>query len=135
VRYLLLSGLLALATLALALAVALRLQRRIAAPILELVDKARQVSVQQYLSLRMPRRGHVAELDDLIDAFNNMRAGIETREGRIRSQAKALREANDTLRRLAMDLSLLDGGLDIDTGPQGTRVSIQLPRQDRDGTS
>jgi signal transduction histidine kinase len=107
-RYLLLSSLLALATLALALAVALRLQRRIAAPILELADKAQQVSVQQDLSLRMPRRGRVAELDDLIDAFNNMLAGIETREGRIRSQTQALREANDKLRRLAMDLSLLE---------------------------
>jgi signal transduction histidine kinase len=31
-------------------------------------------------------------------------------------------------------VALLDGSLDIDTGPQGTRVSIQLPRQDRDGS-
>jgi signal transduction histidine kinase len=88
--------------------VVLRLQRRIAAPILALADRARQVAAQQDLSLRVTRRPRVAELDTLIDALNTMLAGIEAREGRIRAQAAALGEANEKLRRLAMDLSLME---------------------------
>lgn len=107
-RYLLLSGALALATLALVLVVVLRLQRRIAAPILALADRARQVAAQQDLSLRVTRHSQVAELDTLIDALNTMLAGIEAREGRIRAQAAALGAANEKLRRLAMDLSLME---------------------------
>ena len=107
-RYLALSAGLALATLAMALVVALRLRRRIAAPILELADKARQVSARQDLSLRMARRERITEVDTLIGAFNGMLAGIAAREGRIEAQSAALREANDKLRRLAMDLSLME---------------------------
>ncbi|WP_295886055.1 CHASE sensor domain-containing protein [uncultured Thiohalocapsa sp.] len=107
-HYLWLSALLALATLVVALLVALRLQRRIAAPLSSLAETARQVSAQQDLSLRMPPHGRVAELDDLIDAFNSMLAGLESREGRIQQQAAALHTANTKLRALAVDLSLLE---------------------------
>jgi len=92
---------LALLTLASALLLALWLQRRIAQPILELVDATRAVSERQDFSLRVPAPRAERELGTLVEGFNQMLGQIEQREA-------ALDQANATLRRLAADLSLLE---------------------------
>jgi signal transduction histidine kinase len=92
---------LALLTLAAALLLALWLQRRIARPILELVDATRAVSERQDFSLRVPTPRAEREIGTLVTGFNQMLAQIEQRE-------TALNQANATLRRLAADLSLLE---------------------------
>ncbi len=92
---------LALLTLAVALLLALWLQRRIARPILNLVDAARTVSERQDFSLRVPTPRAEREIGTLVKSFNQMLAQIEQREA-------ALDQANRTLRRLATDLSLLE---------------------------
>jgi len=87
---------LALLTLVTALLLALWLQRRIARPILELVDATREVSERQDFSLRVPTPRAEREIGTLVKGFNQMRAQIEQRE-------TALDQANATLRRLAAD--------------------------------
>lgn len=99
--YATLALLLALVTLTIALVVALRLQRRIARPILELVEATRMVARRQDFSLRVPSPQAEREIDTLVESFNRMLAQIEQREA-------ALERANVKLRQLATDLSLLE---------------------------
>ncbi len=96
-----LAGGLALVTLAIALALALWLQRRIARPVLDLVDATRTVSERQDFSLRVSAPRADREIDTLVQGFNRMLAQIEQREA-------ALDAANGALRQLAADLSLME---------------------------
>lgn len=90
----------ALLTLGLALLVALRLQRRIAGPILALVQATRAITAREDFTLRVPAPTADREIDTLVRDFNGMLAHIEQREA-------ALDAANAELRRLAADLALL----------------------------
>jgi len=89
----------ALLTLAVALTTALRLQRRIARPIMELEGAVRAVSEREDFSLRVPVLRAEREVHGLAQTFNRMLMQIEQREA-------ALGEANTALRRLASDLAM-----------------------------
>nr|WP_240905883.1 CHASE sensor domain-containing protein [Thiorhodococcus mannitoliphagus] len=107
-QYALFGGLLALLTLGVAFVAALRLQRRIAHPILNLAAKTREITAQRNVTLRVAEIDSGDEIATLVHDFNLMLGRIEEREEALRRHAEALSEANAKLRRLAMDLSLLE---------------------------
>src|SRR5262249_13755761 len=73
------------ASAALAYFISRGLQHRISGPILELAKIAAAVSTQRDYSVRA-QPAHVAELDQLTDAFNHMLREIQHNEGRLRTQ-------------------------------------------------
>ena len=95
-----LSGVIAIAVLAVALlaayALAAALQGRISGPILALAETATMVSTRQDYAVRAPKFGE-DELGGLTDAFNQMLARIE-------DQNRALRASQDELQRYATEL-------------------------------
>ena len=95
------AGGLVLLTLAIAFGLAYWLQRRIARPVLELVEATRRVSELEDFSLRVSAPRADREIDTLVQGFNRMLGQIEQRKS-------ALDAANAALRRLAVDLSLLE---------------------------
>lgn len=99
--YTLLVGALTLGTLVLALLLALYLQRYIARSLLTLVEATRRVADEGNYALRVPSLGLEREIESLVNGFNAMLAQIEARE-------TALARANARLRRLALDLTMLD---------------------------
>jgi len=99
--YVAVAAVLVTATLALALLVALWLQRRLARPVLELVEAARSVGARQDFSVRVRVPRAEREIGTLVISFNQMLAQIEQREA-------DLDRANAALRQLAKELSLLE---------------------------
>jgi len=94
-------GLLLILTLAAALLVAARLQRRISEPILRLAASARTVSRGGDYSLRVRPTESDDEIAVLFRGFNAMLEQIETRTAE-------LREANARLQHLAKEISLVE---------------------------
>ncbi|MGE3539370.1 MAG: ATP-binding protein [Candidatus Tectimicrobiota bacterium] len=88
-RYLSLTSLVGLASLALALGISSRLQRRIAGPLVHLAHIARRVSAEQRYTVRVPVPGR-DELGLLSEAFNAMLTQIQARDA-------ALQQAHDVL--------------------------------------
>nr|WP_242523170.1 CHASE sensor domain-containing protein [Thiocystis minor] len=107
-QYVLFGGLLGLLTLGVAFVLALRLQRRIARPILNLAAKTREISARRDVGLRVAELDSGDELATLVHDFNAMLGQLEAHEDALRHHAEALDLANAKLRRLAMDLSLLE---------------------------
>lgn len=107
-NYALSAGLIALLILGAALAVAMRLQRHIAGPILRLAARTREVSEREDLGLRIVEPASFEEIDTLVRYLNRMLAGIEERELALQGQAEALDRANARLRALATELSLVE---------------------------
>jgi signal transduction histidine kinase/ActR/RegA family two-component response regulator len=69
-----------------------RLQRVIAAPILDLARTAQRVSAERAYDLRATRHGH-DELGQLVDRFNDMLAEIEARDAQLRGHRDRLESA------------------------------------------
>ncbi len=107
-QYVRFGGFLGLLTLGVAFAVALRLRRRIVRPILHLAAKTREIAAQGDVTRRVAELDSGDELATLVHDFNAMLSRIEERENALEHHAKALDRANAKLRRLAMDLSLLE---------------------------
>jgi signal transduction histidine kinase len=97
-----------LVTFAVALVVALRLQRRIAQPILDLAATSRAISQQQDFSARVVDPNAGEEIGTLVQDFNALLKAIEQRETSLQRQSEALRQVNAKLRRLAVDVSVLE---------------------------
>ncbi len=79
----------------LALVVALRLQRRISAPILALAETARRVAQTQRYDLRIGKiqdKSSQDEIDTLVDSFNNMLGEIESRDTSLREHRDHLED-------------------------------------------
>ncbi len=106
--YLLLAALVALFTLVAALLAATRLQRRIAGPILELAERSRAISVNQDFTVRLPDPDAGEEITTLVKGFNDVLQGLAERETHLSRQTRALDQANDKLRRMAMDLAMME---------------------------
>ena len=85
---------LGLAVFFLAVLVALRLQRRISQPILDLADTARRVAQTQRYDLRIEQTSH-DEIGALVTSFNNMLGEIEARDTRLREHQEHLEEMVD----------------------------------------
>jgi signal transduction histidine kinase len=102
------AGLLAMLTLGAALAVALRLQRRISGPILRLAAKTREISERPDPEQRITEPASFEEIDTLVRGLNAMLAAIEEREVALASQAEALDRSNARLRALTTELSLVE---------------------------
>ncbi|RMF72825.1 MAG: response regulator [Acidobacteria bacterium] len=104
-RYLQISGLVGLASLAFAALVARFTQRLLSEPILSLADTARRIEREGDYALRVPKPG-ADELGELIDAFNAMLERIERQnralergraelERRVEERTQALAEAKE----------------------------------------
>lgn len=106
--YLPLAALVGLFTLGAALVLALRLRRRIAGPILALAEHSRAISAGEDFTGRLPDPNAGEEISTLVEGFNAVLQGLEARELQLARQARALDQANAKLRRLAMDLALLE---------------------------
>jgi signal transduction histidine kinase len=106
--YLAIGGLVALITFGLAWALALRLQRRIAGPILALAERSRAISVGRDSSGRLPDPNAGEEISVLVRGFNAILQGLSERESELSRKASALDQANEKLRRMAMDLAMLE---------------------------
>lgn len=121
-----LSGIIALAVLAIALlaayALAAALQGRISAPVLVLAQTAAAVSEHQDYSVRAPKLGD-DELGKLTDAFNQMLGRIEEQkqelqqyatelEQRVAERTRELEQSNEALRRNAAELAASNDELD-----------------------
>jgi signal transduction histidine kinase len=100
--------LIALITFAVAVVAALQLQRRIADPILDLAAKSQVISAQQDFAIRVPDPKTGPEISTLVQGFNAMLAATEQHERALQRQSNALQQANAKLRRLALDISLLE---------------------------
>jgi len=107
-QYFLFGGALAVLTLAAALAVALRLQRRISSPILALARQSRRISEQKAFSDRITDPMAGEELATLVDGFNAVLDVIEQRKSELARHVEALNRANSQLRRLATDMALIE---------------------------
>ncbi len=107
-HYLALGGLAALITLGLALALALRLQRGIAGPILALAERSRALSAGQDHAARLSDPNAGEEIATLVQGFNAVLAGLEARELSLSRHSRALDQANAKLRALALDLATLE---------------------------
>jgi PAS domain S-box-containing protein len=66
-------------------------RRAVARPIVELADSARFVSRERDYSVRVPQTGTGDELSILVDAFNEMLAGIQNRDLALDSERARLR--------------------------------------------
>lgn len=106
--YLPLAALVGLFTLGAALVVALRLRRRIAEPILRLAMGSRAISEARDFRARLADPDVGGEISTLVTGFNAVLQGLEERESELARQAGALDQANAKLRRLALDLALLE---------------------------
>ena len=107
-QYLSLGGVLALLTLALALGLALRLQRGLSGPILALAEQSRAISGEGTFSARIRDPGAGPELATLVTGFNTILEAVEHRESELARRAEALDRANRRLRRLAMEMALVE---------------------------
>ena len=81
-----------LAVFLLAVLLALRLQRRISQPILDLAETARRIAQTQRFDLRLTRTSN-DEIGDLVDSFNDMMGEIHARD-------ESLRQHRDNLEQL-----------------------------------
>lgn len=75
----------------LAILLALRLQRRISEPILDLADTARRVAQTERYDLRIDKRSQ-DEIGMLVDSFNDMMSEIQSRDVRLRQHKEHLEE-------------------------------------------
>lgn len=93
-------GLILLGAMALALAIAFRIQRFIAAPLLALTDTAKSVSLKKDYSIRASAMGG-GEVGTLVEAFNLMLNQIQTQDAYLRHSleetSKALRLRDEFL--------------------------------------
>ncbi|MBK1718694.1 CHASE sensor domain-containing protein [Thiocystis violacea] len=106
--YVLFGGLLALLTLGVTFVVAVRLQGRIARPILRLTARTREISRQREIAPSAAALDSTDELATLVHDFEAMLQRIEEREEALRQHVEALDGANAKLRALAMDLARLE---------------------------
>ncbi len=83
--------LLSLGALILAVILALRLQRRLSAPILDLAETARRVAQTQTYGLRIGKTSH-DEIGTLVDSFNDMLGEIESRDATLREHRDHLED-------------------------------------------
>lgn len=118
--YLLILGLVTLASLLLASLVARRLQHTVTDPIVAVADVARDVVQQRNYALRAPKTTH-DEVGDLVDAFNDMLLELG-------GQAEALKAAD---RRKDEFLATLAHELRNPLAPLSTALAI-LARDDTD---
>lgn len=95
-RYMGIVGLVLLVTLAVSVAFALRLQRKVTEPILELAEKSREISVRGDYSLRLPEPVGRDEVAMLFRGFNAMLARVERHQ-------RALNEIHQQLARRVDD--------------------------------
>jgi signal transduction histidine kinase len=107
-RYAGLVGLLLLGSLAASLALALRLHRRVAGPILHLAAKTREISALGDYGVRVAEPQCDAEIADLIRGFNAMLEEIQRRDAALASHAEALDRANIKLRVLTTEIALVE---------------------------
>ena len=107
-QYLWIAGLFALLTLAAALALALRLQRRLSDPILALAEQSRVISGEETFAARIRDPGAGPELATLVQGFNAVLDAVEHRESELAQRADALDLANRRLRRLAIEMALVE---------------------------
>ena len=98
----------ALATLGIAWTLALGLQRRIGGPILALARRSRAISADRDFSVRLPDPGAGEEITTLVQGFNAVLQGLAERESELARQYRALDQATETLRHLAMDLAMIE---------------------------
>jgi signal transduction histidine kinase len=105
-RYSWLVALLCGLVLVVSLTLALRLQRRVSKPILDLADSARDIAARADYSQRASPAS-CDEIADLVRSFNAMLDQVERRERQLQQVRGDLEEANGQLRRMAMQLSLV----------------------------
>lgn len=106
-RYVSMVGLMLLISLTASLALALRLQRRVTEPILRLAATTQQVSERGDYSLRVSPTAGEDEIATLIRGFNTMIEQIEGRDRSLRLIQADLEQANNNLRSLAIEVSLI----------------------------
>lgn len=78
--YLMIVGGVLLLSLLAAIVLSSAFRRAVASPIIELANSARLVSRERDYSIRVPHNGSGDELSVLVDAFNEMLAGIQSRD-------------------------------------------------------
>jgi signal transduction histidine kinase len=100
-------GILFSVTLLVSLLLALRLQRQVSEPILDLAAKAREISEEGDYSLRAEPPRIDDEIADLFHGFNAMLEQIEARDRSLNRIRADLEEANAKLRGLAKEISLI----------------------------
>ena len=142
-----LSGIIAIAVLAIALlaayALAAALQGRISEPILALAETATAVSTRQDYSVRAPKFG-ADELGSLTDAFNQMLGRIQEQnkelqqhatrlEQRVAERTEELEHRNEALRRNAAEL--LAANTELDAFAYSVSHDLRAPLRSIDGFS
>src|SRR3989442_6964153 len=142
-----LSGIIAIAVLAIALlaayALAAELQGRISEPILALAETATAVSTRQDYSVRAPKFG-ADELGSLTDAFNQMLGRIQEQnkelqqhatrlEQRVAERTEELEHRNEALRRNAAEL--LAANNELDAFAYSVSHDLRAPLRSIDGFS
>lgn len=108
-RYALIAAGLLVTTLALSLLLAWRMQRRISEPILGLAAKTEQISNEGAYRTRVSQPpASFAEIDTLVNGLNQLLRAIQVRESELKARADALDAANNRLRTLATEISLVE---------------------------
>ena len=87
---LIVGGVLVLSLLA-AIVLSSAFRRAVAGPIIDLANSARMVSRERDYSIRVPHIGRGDELSVLVDAFNEMLAGIQSRDAALDKERARLR--------------------------------------------
>lgn len=106
-RYAWLVGILYVLALAGSLLLALRLQRHVSQPILDLASKAHEVSENADYGVRVTPPAVDDEIAVLFRGFNAMLEQIDKRDQSLNKTRRDLEEANAKLRRLAIELALV----------------------------
>jgi signal transduction histidine kinase len=108
-RYAFIAAGLLVTTLALSLLLAWRMQRKISEPILGLAAKTEEISNRGEYRTRLSQPpGSFAEIDTLVKGLNQLLGAIQVRESELKAHADALDAANNRLRTLATEISLVE---------------------------
>ncbi len=107
-RYAAVAGLVFLVTLAVSMLFALRLQRRISEPILDLASKTKDISERGDYRTRVSLPASLTEIDTLANGLNQLLTAIGERESALEAHADALDAANTRLRALAKEISVVE---------------------------
>jgi signal transduction histidine kinase len=100
-RFAAITGIVAIPALAIAILISMVAQRAISAPILNLASLAELVRTKKDYSIRSPEHRDVAEIEQLVETFNDMLSEIQrqqaTLEERVRERTQALEERSREL--------------------------------------